>query len=380
MGWRMLGQPWGILGGALGTRLGGGKAATAAPLVYLLKDLFTTDEAAPLTSPRTCEPGPGTLVAVDTGNNFDIAGGQLVSSGRAAISDPGIWDNDGQARAAGLAFFSSITFPSTTINGVIGFDNDKTGAIDRTAIATNTAGVFFGKDNGGNIGAFYSYAAATYQLGIILRTAGGFFLVKPSAGNWTLLWVSVADTTATIYAGWGINDTETQQVDYFKIAQLPSPWNDDYGIATQRLAGARSAGDTFTHTADCLVEMEVATIPAALQIELWFRKQDNSNYWAVTVDSGGTMDLDEVVGGGTTQRGTSAGTVANSDRVVAIADDETITVFEDDNLRITYALAANFKTETSGELDTEGTGGAVTDIISWPRYPSETVLNSYADG
>ena len=33
---------------------------------FLLRDEFTTPDAAPITSPRTCEPGPGTLTFVDT--------------------------------------------------------------------------------------------------------------------------------------------------------------------------------------------------------------------------------------------------------------------------------------------------------------------------
>jgi hypothetical protein len=66
--------------------------------------------------------------------------------------------------------------------------------------------------------------------------------------------------------------------------------------------------------------------------------------------------------------------VANSDRIVIVADGTTIRVFEANTQRITYAAAANFQTETDGELETEGTGGAVTDIVSWPRTLSGAAL------
>ena len=38
--------------------------------------------------------------------------------------------------------------------------------------------------------------------------------------------------------------------------------------------------------------------------------------------------------------------------------------------------SANFATETDGELETEGTGGAVTDIIAWPRTLSGAALST----
>ena len=161
---------------------------------------------------------------------------------------------------------------------------------------------------------------------------------------------------------------------FIRLSLLGPPWDTDYGIATDRLAGARTAGDTFEHEADCLIEAEIDTIPSSDQIELRFRIQDANNYWRVTIDSSGNIDLDEVVSGSPTQRGTSAGVISNSDRIVIIADDETIKVYEANNLRITYTSAANFKTATSGELETEGTGGAVSDIVSWPRALSGAAL------
>jgi hypothetical protein len=163
---------------------------------------------------------------------------------------------------------------------------------------------------------------------------------------------------------------------FVRVAQLTAPWNaSDYGLATQQLAGARAPGDTFTHEANCLIEFTVATLPGAgTQIELRFRVQDATNYWQVTVDSTGALDLDEVVAGVVTQRGTAAGVIANGDRIVITAVGQTIKVYEANTLRITYATAANFATETDGELETEGTGGAVTDIVSWPRTLSGAAL------
>ena len=54
----------------------------------LLYDTFKTADAAPITSPRTCEPGPGTLVITDTGNNAAIVDGEFKVTGVAGAGNP----------------------------------------------------------------------------------------------------------------------------------------------------------------------------------------------------------------------------------------------------------------------------------------------------
>src|SRR5690348_15144558 len=50
-------------------------------IIYLLRDDLITPASAPLTSPRTCEPGPGTLTILDTGNAWSInSSGEIVPS------------------------------------------------------------------------------------------------------------------------------------------------------------------------------------------------------------------------------------------------------------------------------------------------------------
>jgi hypothetical protein len=53
----------------------------------LLHDEFTTEDPNPVASPRTCEPGPGTLVVVDSDAQLSIAGGRL----RVDTDDTGDW-------------------------------------------------------------------------------------------------------------------------------------------------------------------------------------------------------------------------------------------------------------------------------------------------
>lgn len=211
--------------------------------------------------------------------------------------------------------------------------------------------------------------ATDYYLAIILRPTGAHYAIKGGAfTSWTLLWVSATLNTATLYPNIADKVNTICATDFVRAIQLSGLWSTDYAVATQRLAGARSAGDVFAHQADCLIEFTVTTVPTADQIEVWFRSPTvGTDGWRVTIDNTGALDLDEVVATVVTQRGTAAGVIVNGDRIVIVAFGETIKVYEANNLRITYALAATQKTQTNGELETEGTDGSVSDIVAWPR-------------
>ena len=354
------------------------------PVAYLLRDEFITAEAAPLASPRTAEPGPGTLTLVQTDGQFSIGGGALDFPAQAT---PNYGDQflvgEGLARAAGRALLLSLNFDTADLNDelAIGW---KTNAAITPALNAHIehilwfyrSGALYVRENTSG-SSQETYAAGTgYQVAQVLRSSGCLTLLKGGAfSEWTLAWVSPNNSTATLYPAL-TNYLHAGTLDRFCVADLPSPWNADYGIASQRLAGARVAGDTFTHEADCLVEFTVDALPAANQIELWFRKQDANNYWAVTVDASGNLDLDEVVGGVATQRGMAATVIAGGDRVVVVAEGTRIKVYEANALRINYGAAATFNTMTAGELDTLGTGGAVSNVVAWPRQLSGAALNT----
>lgn len=94
--------------------------------------------------------------------------------------------------------------------------------------------------------------------------------------------------------------------------------------------------------------------------------------------------LNEVVAGTPTSRGTgAAGSIANGQRLVVIADGSTIRVYANNVLKTTYTTATNFATSTAGVLASLGTGGAVADLIAWPRTLSGSaaaILDRYSAG
>lgn len=321
---------------------------------YLIRDEFTTP-ASPIANPRTAEPGPGTLNTISGVAN-------IVSSKLQAISNYNGRYTNAITRARGICYVVKM---DTAANARVGFDNDTASSLASDAIIIDAvSGITVRSSTGKSVGAFTD----NDRVFIILRAAGSF-VVK----NNKLLMIVADKTDDTVYAGpqW----SGAANFDYLRVAQLPAPWNAVNGIATAALTGAQSAGQVISHSANCLLDFTVTTLPSADQIEVQFRKQDATNYWQVTIDSSGVIDLDEVVAGTQVQRGTSgAVTVANGYRVVVVADDVDINVFRLDTAATTdlkgfsYAGAANFKTATAGKLETLGTGGAVSEIISWPRY------------
>lgn len=215
-----------------------------------------------------------------------------------------------------------------------------------------------------------------YTLANVLRSYGRLMFVKHS-GVWRTAWVDEINNGTNLRAGYVAYTAGTPgHVDNFKIIQLPAPFNTDYGLATDRLAGTISDGTLFTHEADCIIEWEVTTLATTNFAAVKFRAQNvGTDFWRVEAWDTGELKLREFIAGVGTVRATAAGgTVVSGDRILVVAEGETIRVYVNNVLKITYASAANFKTETAGEFQTAGTGGTVSDLVTWPRILSGAAL------
>lgn len=332
-----------------------------------LRDDFLTSEGAPLSSPRSCEPGPGSLNIVDTGNLLSILNGELKVNGRTVNYTDPVLLSGAFNRAAGLTAFFNMYAPNDN-NTIFGFNaNSGGGAATYEEIFFILATLKIYIRSSTNIKSFV--LDTDFNFGIVLRASGCFYLI-----NGKIEYIVNDKNNSPLYLWFGANVQNIHYFDFARVFELGAPWDSDFGIVTQRLAGARSPGDTFSHEADCLIELTVDTRPVSDLIILQFRIQDSDNLWKITVNSAGNITLIERVGAGDTTRGSSAGAVSNGDRIVLILDDNIIKIFIDDNLGVTYSSAINFKTETNGELNSEGTGGAVSDLVSWPRVLSGAAL------
>jgi hypothetical protein len=220
--------------------------------------------------------------------------------------------------------------------------------------------------------------AGEHQTALVMRGTGAHYLARVgTSGPYTLLWVSDAVSDDQLTSLFLTSAAPANlSFDSWKVTDLPAPWDTDYGIATQRLAGSVVAGTTFTHEANCLIEWTQTTLSTGSGVRVLFRKQDLSNYWRVGISNAGDLTLVERVADVDTTRATAAGIVAAGHRIVVIADGAVIRGYSNNVLRWTYNSATNFATATAGEVNVLGTGGVVSDVISWPRVLSGAALST----
>jgi hypothetical protein len=344
------------------TPLGGQLTPLATPTAggpaYLLLDRFTTNQAAPLTSPRTAEPGPGMLEFIDTGNRFSISGNALVSaSGGTATT---------------LLFRSPSTY--TRVNGlaatlkVVGgsLDNFRFGWSSVSPVidaGANRAGYFIGDatsvtDNNTLIALGGTVYTTPINLYVVARSAGFLYV----AGT-TLVWIGNINTTANLALAYTPQNRVVTVDDVAVGVWEGGGWNTDYGIATNRVASP-TAGTTTTSAADALVEF-TWTAATGQTLELDVRRTDDNNRWIVRGDqAGSTIKLIERNAGVETERSSAAQTWTNGTayRVVAIMDGTTIKTYVANVAKNTYASASFNQSATGIKVSHAG-----TNLVAWPR-------------
>lgn len=237
-------------------------------VAYLLRDEFTTDRAAGAVNGTAAEPGPGTRVVSDSGSRYSITGGVgSVASGSGSYGNPAAYYDVAVARAAGrllkmkttVVNWSAAQFPMgwsrTTTANWSGFTNAAHAfiTVGSALFAVTNAGL-----SAGITGTLTN--GAEYQLAISLRAVGAVYMIKGgSYSNWSLLWLSTTDNTATVYAAWS-NSGAVFTHDSFRVPGnlwLPEPIASDGfgsafgttdGLGHAETTGAGSGGSGVTWT------------------------------------------------------------------------------------------------------------------------------------
>lgn len=342
----------------------------SSDITTIFSDTFDGNESAPLATPRASG-----LAITDTGNYMSIVSGQLSWSQKTTNNvDPRVMSGS-QSRKQGRALLGYTTPGSV----YVGWDDDGTGSPTHESFLFQSGSIFAMATNAQfNLGAAAS--SNEYKVAIIMRRYGADWLVKGGAyTEWTRIFVSSLSAAAR-YAGLGTsNQNSATTANALMVKDLPAPFNRDFDLATSRLAGGRTAGDTFTHTADCIINFTLTTRPSVGSIDFRFRVQDANNYWQVLVSTTGATTLNEVVAGTPTSRGT--GTPGMNAGHVAIIICAGSTIYGISQTTSSYAFmwtaytsATNFATETDGELASLATGGLVSDIVAWPRTLGESAV------
>lgn len=339
-------------------------------LVYLLRDEFTTSESAPIASPRTCEPGPGTWTLVQTDGQFSITLDELVFPAQATPVFGDLYGvGSSLARLAGRALYARVLFNAANKDFWIGFNNDNTPANSNLAgIHAFRTGSTFGLSSNVDFVNDGTYSSALYyDMVVVMRSAGALFIAKGGAySNWELIYVGNSGTAAGFPAF--SNFDMSGKIAQIRVSDLPAPFNTDYGLITARAASA-IANDTLTHTANGMVEAQRTFVTNDVY-DLSVRGTDDNNRWIVRCDqAGGTVKLFEKNAGVETQRATASQTFPNTvtRRIAARFNGNTIYMDVDGAAKGSYGSASFQNTATIAK-----TNLAASDFVSWPRSLDST--------
>lgn len=188
------------------------------PQVYQLLDQFLTNAGAPLTTPRTCEPGPGKLVITDTANKLSIASQALACAGgkvSPSWGDPGWYGETTGAAGFPRAYYFQFDFTVTTAGySMYGWSNSTTIALtaqkhafyphDTRETELRDIGNTGGGGGNENVSEYvtHTFDNVTYTVRIYAITGGGaLWLIK--GGHWgpdfKTLGYSLNQNDTTIY-------------------------------------------------------------------------------------------------------------------------------------------------------------------------------------
>lgn len=340
-------------------RLGGGfSVAGASGVTYLLRDEFTTAQAAPLTSPRTCAPGPGVLTITDPQNKFSIASGALSFAQGTADC---YMVTAALARKAGLCIAGTLLTLTVNAYFIIGFNPN----IVDAGTSNNAWWIALGESRADTLTFTLPGLSGATRYYVFLRSTGAFYVSKSiSTGIATLQYVSNKSSTASAPMGIKVYVGDAAGTfDNAIVAQCVSPWNSDYGLATARVANA-SAGEIVTAQANVLTEFTLVAQAGVTQ-SIWFRHITDDETWRLDCDqAGGTIKLYTRTGGVDTEINagkTQTWVAGNSYRIVIVADGSAIKTWVDTTAKHTATNAFN-ATATDVKVSHAG-----ANLIAWPR-------------
>lgn len=380
---------------------------------YLLHDQFTTDDDSPVTSPRTCEPGPGTLTFVQNDGTLAISSGALVFTAQTTpdYADLGFYSS-AIVRAAGRSVLTRLYFASTAGQFMFGLNN--VAAVGIPAIHTGFYyGDLYNRDVGVN-NVVDSVGTAAFQAAHVLRATGAFFLRKlDSASDWTLLWINSTATNSPLYAV-AANYNLAPTLDNLRVpTQLwtPTPLVSDNftradsstvgnsagggseesggtGIACTEVAGNWQISSNTLVTEgddpgamDWIITWAAATVSVVAQVQVTLQANssaglvfasDGTDWYTVTIDdAANTIRIYEFNGTDTyTQLASTAVAIAAATayQLLAVRDGATITGYVNGGSRVTVTDASPINaTATAHGLYSATAGDAFDNLVIWAR-------------
>lgn len=335
--------------------MGGGVKET-----YLLRDEFTTNEDAPLTSPRTCEPGPGAWNVTDTSNYMSIGADGLTFANSVGTYNPQVEASAEVGNAEnGLCFY--IRIKSTSSGKWLYYYQKSPGVIG--SVRATGGNIYI---NGGE-GMDETPTDSAFHDWFIINCSEGQLFIVDSELIWASRFASVKKLIPVISA---YSTGSAATIRSVRAVKLPAPWDDYYNLTTAMVASP-STGEVINHTVNALVEFTwICNTGEA--IDFMVRRTDDDNCWIVrATQSDGSVKIIEKVGGTETERANVTYTFLNTGgyRFCVRVDGTNIVVMSSLGLNpqtklVSYATMTTGLTATTSKITGFTTG---ENFISWPR-------------
>lgn len=202
-----------------------------AVITYLLRVEFATDDASPVASPYAGE--EGSLTVVQTDGTLAVASGVLSYTAQTTPTDgdEGFVAASGLARVAGRGLYFKMT--PTTLNTYPAIGWNSAGTVPSTSFKAmfRVEATLSVNDTGAVSLARTLTNSTTYEFYIVLLATGALLFAKGGVFTaWTLCWVVLSDTTATLYPFFS-NYNGVGNVDAVRVRDLPSPFDDKTVLA-----------------------------------------------------------------------------------------------------------------------------------------------------
>ena len=346
------------------------------PPSFDLEDQFTTTDAAPLATPRNCEPGPGVLVATDASSIQGITSGTLRINGTPGAVT-GVESQSSFSRFCGRALLLSSPSRNTITSAATRFGWSATGiaasgvSLDNGVGWSSTAAVT-ARDGGASVFG-QTLGAGGQDIAVVMRNSGAWILVAAAGGGgvYTLMWVSTTGTgselvkLATGASATDISFGGAAGPGALRVISLGPPFSTDFEPATFYSASP-SSGVTATGNAAGLTE--ITWTPASSEtMDLSVRRTDDNNRWIIRcVQGSSSIALIENNAGSPTTRSSAAQTwtVGTAFRIVHECNATAMRNVVGVTSKNSYNSATFNQTATG--IAASGFTTA-TDLAAWPR-------------
>lgn len=273
-----------------------GSGLNIEALDFDLWDEFVTDDAAPVTSPRTSEPGGETVTLVQTDGEYAISSHQMSGP----VQSTANWGDQGfygpaVTRAFGVALIHRVNITTFGRTLVAKFHESASAGYGASGPGFyRAAGTGWRATDNGTIPILNLADAFSRLFTTVLRATGAVYLMDER-----IVFVGTGNSTATLYPQHSAHSVAATH-EFFRALQLPAPWDAESTIALH-VDPTPTADDTADVEQDGF--MVFKWTPGSSEVlDIMFRRTDDDNTMILRCDqANGWIRVYRKVGGSETQ-------------------------------------------------------------------------------